>query len=319
MKIILIRRTGILILASIIFLSCKSQTISPVASPQLLTGTSQGTNSVETIDPSSTPEFFLTSERAVPTEILLPTLSPTQITDEVLELYNENGSCELPCWWGITPGKTSIQEVYDRFSALGEFRNDTRSGDNHETILLTFVPPSEIDLYNMDEWTFRFVVSNGIVEGITTRSWYIKSFATPSLANMLKAFGKPKEIWMRISPRMIGSPFYEMALFYPQEGVLILGKGDAQILAEKPDVLDLSICPQKMPIIYDVDEHYPMIFHLTPPNKTSSFIELNRSQLYDESYTLLDDMLTDMNVERFYEIYLNPLAKECFNLSLRAR
>jgi len=298
MKIDIIHRTAILVFALILFVSCNSQNISPLASPNLVTGTPDG---------------------AVSTDVALPTLSPTLISGEILSLYNENGSCNLPCWWGITPGKTSIQEVYDRFSLLGEFRNDTRPGNNYETIILTLTPPEEIDLFNMGKWSLRFVVSNGIVEGITTRIWYIKSFSTPTVAKILETFGMPKEIWVRVSPRMIGPPFYEMALFYPEGGILVFGKGDAQIIAEEPGSLSLSICPQNMPVIYDVDEHYPMIFHLTLPGKYLSFEELNHSQLYGEPYRLMDNQITDMNTQRFYEIYLNPLAEECFNLSLPAK
>ncbi len=36
------------------------------------------------------------------------------------ELLMTNGGCELPCWWGITPGATSLQDAREIFLALGK-------------------------------------------------------------------------------------------------------------------------------------------------------------------------------------------------------
>jgi hypothetical protein len=39
----------------------------------------------------------------------LPTLSPVEAKAFVLELTQNNGGCELPCFWGFTPGQTKWQ------------------------------------------------------------------------------------------------------------------------------------------------------------------------------------------------------------------
>ena len=37
----------------------------------------------------------------------LPTLNPEEEQATILTLLKSNNGCDLPCWWGITPGKTT--------------------------------------------------------------------------------------------------------------------------------------------------------------------------------------------------------------------
>lgn len=46
------------------------------------------------------------------------TLTPQQILDEIRHLFDENGGCALPCWWGIEPGKTTWEEALTILSPL---------------------------------------------------------------------------------------------------------------------------------------------------------------------------------------------------------
>ena len=43
-------------------------------------------------------------------------LEPDEMQAYVREMLQTNGGCELPCWWGIIPGKTSWKEMQAAFT-----------------------------------------------------------------------------------------------------------------------------------------------------------------------------------------------------------
>ena len=88
----------------------------PMSTPTLVAST--------TSSPSST-------DTKVPTETPMPPLASLVAQQQAVELLKSNGNCSLPCWWGITPGKTTWsaaesflyqfdQQVYSRTSGLTE-------------------------------------------------------------------------------------------------------------------------------------------------------------------------------------------------------
>ena len=77
-----------------------TNTITPVLSP------SQTHTAVPNLMPSSTPS---------------PTDKPERVTEFVHEMMETNGECDLPCWWGFTPGETSWTELRARLTAAGVF------------------------------------------------------------------------------------------------------------------------------------------------------------------------------------------------------
>ena len=56
----------------------------------------------------------------IPTLSPLPTLPPTEAEAMILDLLQDNGGCLFPCWWGLTPAKTSTQtlkSLLEKFTA----------------------------------------------------------------------------------------------------------------------------------------------------------------------------------------------------------
>lgn len=49
-------------------------------------------------------------------------------------MYESNGGCELPCLWGIVPGKTRFQDLQEELGQLGTFEDVTRSTDYFQTV-----------------------------------------------------------------------------------------------------------------------------------------------------------------------------------------
>ncbi|MDH5508414.1 MAG: hypothetical protein OEZ02_14425, partial [Anaerolineae bacterium] len=47
-----------------------------------------------------------------------PKLPTEEILQAALTIYENNGGCQFPCVWGVTPGQTSLRSVHERFSPL---------------------------------------------------------------------------------------------------------------------------------------------------------------------------------------------------------
>ncbi len=47
-------------------------------------------------------------------------LPPDEVEKKIMSLYSNNGGCELPCWWGITPGKTTGAESLSLLAPFGD-------------------------------------------------------------------------------------------------------------------------------------------------------------------------------------------------------
>lgn len=81
--------------------------------------------------PSNVPTLLATPTEILPTatKVAEPTATPTPTTRATLEpeaakttvwdLLDTNGSCQLPCFWGLAPGHTGQQATYDFISQFG--------------------------------------------------------------------------------------------------------------------------------------------------------------------------------------------------------
>lgn len=251
----------------------------------------------------------------------LPTLSPTQVSEVVRTLYANNGGCELPCFWGIVPGKTTLPEIVTRFSLLGEISDeDYRWKNEHKLIPINIEVPLEIGSFNEKEWNFYIIASNDIVESIIASSRHIKQTSVPTISNMLSILGKPEEIWIAVMPyipKYDVDTVYEIALFYPSKGVLIMGSGIAHILVETEKSVKVSICPYMIEETIDMDRHYPFSLHLWSPENKMVFTDLSYGdKLFEDGFfSLLDSLESNTNTEEFYETYIDSSVTQCFELS----
>ena len=265
--------------------------------------------------------FFVTENSApvsFATQTSLPTLSPTQVSETVRDLYKNNGGCKLPCFLGIVPGKTSIQDVYSRFSLIGYFEDQTRAVDTYQHIAFaTIVPPNDlVGTYNDNRWGFSIRVEDGIVVGFVTGANDIEEFSIPDLAMFLSYFGKPEEIMVRVIESQVGNPDYEIALFYPTKGIFIRWRGETDsIVAQTKQSITVMACPRYMPIEADtLKGSSPPFFYLFPPDEKMPFDEIIKTHL-SEDPSGSSQLLDKANMEKFYTMYLDPAIQDCFPLS----
>jgi len=243
----------ILILYIICFTSC--QIVEKVSPPELTDTPSPEPISTKAHTDTTTPIPSLTFTPTLaptfkPTITITPSWTPvpTLQLKEALEaadrIYQDNGGCELPCVWGVTPGKTTWEEVRDRFSPLG-----TISKEEYHPGIITYTfrsaVPSDVDPHEFGFYLILFHTEDGenTIEEIKIGSQDISPTFDPQLASILNTFGKPDQIWLKVTTGIIQNDtvryaWYELVLFYPDQGYIILYEDDTLVVGRT-----LMICP----------------------------------------------------------------------------
>jgi hypothetical protein len=150
----------------------------------------------------------------------IATLLPEAAKETVLELFSMNGGCEFPCWWGITPGKTTRQEARNILQPLASdfygIPTDKSFYDYPASYELFFQVPEDVSF----EGLFGLMLSTdqtGIIQTIRPRRGWKINIYQYSLSNVLEKFGPPSEIWLKTDIYL--QPSFELNLFYPHLGV----------------------------------------------------------------------------------------------------
>jgi hypothetical protein len=143
-------------------------------------------------------------------------------------MLETNGGCELPCWWGITPGVTSWQDTLDFFTHNG-------IAIRGEQLDLNYVADLGYREYRTNMLDVRFQQENGKVQGISVQSSpdstpFKEDFADAwqryAPAQILSKFGVPSQVYLGLvtgagclGPGII--PTYDLWVVYDELGVTI--------------------------------------------------------------------------------------------------
>jgi hypothetical protein len=100
---------------------------------------------VSTTIPTKSP-FLTKTPVPVPSTAMVVANTPMYSKDDFLELYRTNGNCQLPCWWGIVPGKTTVDQVKSQFALYGELITFQEYQDK---VIMLYPSPSDAIDYNI--------------------------------------------------------------------------------------------------------------------------------------------------------------------------
>ncbi len=281
-------------------------------------------NTTETVEGEST--FFLESstseEKATPSSIVTqthtvtptftvvptqtitwtpnPTLSKQDAGKLVLDLIKNNGNCRLPCWWGLTPGGTTWIEAKQFLATFvssieqGEGGIFSEDGKNYY-YATNYSVHYEIPGYP-DGAGALFNVSNGIISSIEFGYKIPDNF---QLHNLLEDYGQPGKVFLQTYSN---APFYpwpfRVILYYPDNHFIAFFEMDAQ---EQGDIL--LGCPQKI---------YPSL-SLFSADRIMPDQDIEAWTISPDSTNQLKEIgeASELSIEDFYNIYLNPNASEC--------
>ena len=190
-----------------------SETISPTVSP----------SSTATVLPSPTPTVQLTSTPTLvlPTLTPLPTLSPDQAKKKVQTLLREKAGCRFPCWWGITPGKTTWPEAGQFLSSFTEVTPHPQFDKNDA--------PSEFVTYYVTYPLENKYGYGGFRVSVKKNQILVISVGRDStiydlhLQDILSDYGPPNQIFLRTFEHVQGNDFpLTLVLYYSKQNFLAM-------------------------------------------------------------------------------------------------
>jgi hypothetical protein len=234
-----------------------------------------------------------------PAGILLP--PDEDILEQVLWLYETNNGCQLPCWWGITPGQTewAIAEEF-----LLRFDQDISESTGSTGVAAYEVRiPLPLEVFWEDHTSLHILVQNGIVERMRT---YVSIGDPPpgyltqyELSAFLTTYGQPSEVWLSTYSSTFENndlPF-RVVLFYPEQGITVLYSDNG--VSQEGIV---SGCPQKGPASY---------VRLDAPDLDLTFEEVISNVAVFNTYYLPLEETTEIDVATFYQIFRDPDNTTC--------
>jgi len=229
----------------------------------------------------------------------LPTLEPTAALLFVEKLLQNNAGCRLPCWWGITPGKTTWMEAQQFLDSFALLLGITGNPDDYGYASFRIPYPDD-----MGSISHGYGIKDGIIDEII--DLYNGNLTTNyNLVEMLNNYGKPSNILISAYYEPRHSEYMvEFAVFYIQQGILVIYyDNDGRTLVNK-----IEVCPQKAT--------YPYLY-LWSPVLGINLEEASKRYLDTKNwppYRSLQDA-TEMGVESFYNIFKDPNNISCLEIS----
>lgn len=250
-----------------------------------------------TLTPSPTATFAWTP---------VPTLAPDAALEALLQLYNNNGGCELPCWWGITPGKTTWAEARTKLAPLG-WMDGPWGEEETKRYDFSFAVPEQLAPWEYFEP--HLGVKNGIVMGISVNSHWVTPDFDYSLSGLLQVFGPPDEIWLEVVTDTPYDPYYDIDLFYAVKGMRLRASGIIQAQNNH-----FTICPQEFKF-----DSYPPTLSLWDSSARIKHQDISYSTMGSKTvdspdFRLLEELSSDFGRMDFYQTYLDPKATPCFEI-----
>ena len=112
-----------------------------------------------------------------------------EIDNFVQELFLSPPQCQLPCWWGFTPGKTTLKEMDTFLATYASNRVAQPARNGVPSLALVQIGGQEFGLPQIDIVFQDEVLTNITLEGLSQE--YAKSYFLPEV---LKTYGTPSQV-----------------------------------------------------------------------------------------------------------------------------
>jgi hypothetical protein len=146
-----------------------------------------------------------------------PTLPVSEAFARISELFHTNANCQLPCWWGITPGQTKWADAQRILFPLSRRIDSTTNKDNEEIVFLRF-PISSNDTTGIEH---VYTIKGDVVQAIQIRLNDLSPFSEPK--DILREFGVPDEVYLggEYEPDMVNWQSFWLFLYYVNQRIFV--------------------------------------------------------------------------------------------------
>ena len=158
----------------------------------------------------------------------MPTPPGNEPIEQVLWLLETNNGCQLPCWWGITPGQTTWESA-ERF--FNSFVTDIPYVSGSSVINYSPRIPLPFEVFGVDYLLPTYTVRDGIVISINVDVYVLSAPVDPTpsylmpyvLSAFLTSMGQPTEVWLfTYSYSYENHVPFSVVLFYRPQGVVAI-------------------------------------------------------------------------------------------------
>ena len=308
-----------LIIGLVFIASCGVSTGSLETQPQLSPTISitKNVSLSQTLGPTQT---TLPTSKAIPA--LIPTLPMEEARKKFLDLLANNGNCNLPCLWGITPGKSSFQEariILEPLSGLSSrtYLNTLGSGsispsyDNGVDLSiytsLHFLANTNDNIIN--RISFRAEahskIAYGGYENVYNSAFFGDRVKFYELPNLLSVQGMPAAVLVSTlakPPTRGGEDGFYLLLLYPDRGMLVYYTAEWKKVDKN---------------VFGCFANAHVELELFPSGHGDSFSEFLSQTKWANMWPIPDnsptwksiEKATPMTLEKFYETFHNPTDK----------
>jgi hypothetical protein len=251
--------------------------------------------------PTITPvPIFTPTMTTIPSPTPQMTLSLEDKRDKVRELQETNGGCNWPCWWGITPGKTSFEDVKSFLDGIATYHSGFDPNEAITGYSLLF--PTEDDDLRISFRVRNFDHKIDFIQIINDKT---------SLYDFLSKNGKPGEIWFSAEGNLGLKDFLFMIIFsYPDSGIARGDIGGAKFITRDSGDY-LSICVKD----FGGKNMYWRYWLWSPKNSITEFPKEIFSSFSGvpspESYFFRLGEYTNMDEEKLYNGVMTDLGNTC--------
>jgi hypothetical protein len=303
----------VLWLAGLCLLSCEGkpppiQQTETFISPMLTAKTATFTFIPTFIPTSANPkltETLSSSPTITPTSSISykpkPTLSDTQKSDLIVKLIQTYQGCQLPCWWGIEPGKDTVYLARQQLESLG-FVNPTDYG----------VGGSLVGEFESINFGSGWGQNEGLVKQIFVESnilgdssLFKKLWRSYSPEKIFEAYGQPTRIWITLYPNIMGTKIYFFSFFYDDRGILI---SYYRVVGSE----DVNLCPSFATLGDKIGSIY---MWLQSADDKTPLEDLVGEKIGPKSYIQPIEDVTGLSVATIYQQVLQQKENFCFKVS----
>ena len=172
-----------------------------------------------------TPPPQITATKLPTREITLtktpqPTIESVEAEKIVQQYLRDNRGCRLPCWWGISPGSTTREEVREFLEPIGKIEESSIDEKLWFGYQLLDQPEgayvTSTSFFKQGKVSYIFVFSNG-----TSQSY--------KLSQLLSNYGKPDEVNLQVEREVFdGRPPFDLFVIYRNQGIIARYKANTK-------------------------------------------------------------------------------------------
>jgi hypothetical protein len=258
---------------------------------------------------TSTPAPTDTPSPTIPPTIVwspMATLSMGEADQKIQDLLDNNAGCQLPCWWGITPGETSKIDTIRYLSSFTALTTVWGPSGNYQ---IGSVEPGKpigdfLSSYKIfgDYGNIEYYFRDGLVYTISAYhggGTGDKKVDTFQLSRILADYGVPEEMAVSAAPTAPGGPVFDIYLMDGHKGIYVhYVYYNVNISGN-----DLRVCPR------NIGPEELLLW--SPKTRTLSLADFFAPQNWPTVHQALG-----MDIESFQKLFKNPDNGVCIKTSV---